>query len=204
MDDYINSAISVFREWKYIFMFFLLIFENIPFIGLITPAITILIVAGFLSASGELNLILLVLVGYSGVVVGDNLFYLLGRFARDKYEWVSSLVKKAPNAVRITGTIPVWKMCFYQFAPYLRMFLPVSLGAIQYQPLKWLKINIVGSLLYVGFYANIGYVIGITLEELDVAKSTATALSIAITIAITAYLVHLYIKRKSYGKKTMD
>ncbi|MDP9191096.1 MAG: DedA family protein [Acidobacteriota bacterium] len=199
MTYFVHLATDLFLSYGVYIIFVLLILENFPFVGFVAPGISILVLAGFLCATTDTALLPIIIAAFLGAVVGDNLWFFIGRAARGRLRWVNKVVDRAPNAVEVTKKYPLPALVFYPFAPYFRMFLPTALGAIRYDLRRWFTINLLGSILFVLTYTLIGRIIGGYYRDVNVAHKAAGYISAFFTVAIAIYAI--YILRKLWKKR---
>jgi len=194
MEEYINLLKGIFEEYGLLFIFPLLLLENFPFIGFITPAVTTLLLAGFLLVNNITSLLLVILVSYAGMVIGDNTWFFLGRLSNGKWKWLNKVTERTPEALDIIKNQSIYILFFYQFAPYFRMFLPYAFGISNYEKNKWFIINLIGSFLYVTVFITIGFISANILKDFGGVQLVGKQLN---TVLITLSIVYgIYLIRK--------
>ncbi|MFW6210251.1 MAG: DedA family protein [Patescibacteria group bacterium] len=156
MLEYYELLQQLFLAYGLLIIFPLLLLENFPFIGFFTPALTVLFLAGFFLGTDVDAVAEVLVVAFLAVVIGDNLWYGLGRWSGGRWRWLRQVADRAPNVEYVLTRQHPFVLIFYQFVPYLRMFLPYALGVYRYTFWRWLGINLVGSLLYVGTFILLG------------------------------------------------
>jgi membrane protein DedA with SNARE-associated domain len=69
--------------------------------GIPSPGETALVLAAVLASQGKLNIVLVILIGVSSAIVGDNMGYLLGRrFGRNAFMAPGPFMNHRVNAIR--------------------------------------------------------------------------------------------------------
>ena len=157
------------------------------------PSVVFLMAAGALAAHGEMRTSIIVLLAVLGCLSADGIWFWLGR------KWGSNAMrllcrftadprscsKFAHESFRRYG-LPVF--CVAKFVPGLDGVMPPLGGAEGVSLTAFLALDTVGSFLWSGFYAGLGYVFS---NELDVAFRWAqhfgTALGIAIGVPVGLY-----------------
>ena len=157
------------------------------------PSIFFLMAAGALSAHGAMRAGLIVLLGVSGCLTADGLWFwfgsrwgsqamrLLCRFATDP----RGCAGNARTKFRRYG-LPL--LFVYKFVPGLDGLLPPLCGAEGVSPARFLALDAAGSFLWAGCYVGVGYVFS---DQLDAALRWAehfgTALFIAMGVPLVLY-----------------
>jgi membrane-associated protein len=173
LEDYISLISNFIIKYGYIVVFSGLFLENTILLGLLFPGITILLISGYFSGTGELNVALTIISGFAGTILGDNLNYALGRYGLVKLpilKKLSSGLDRIEEAIRRNTTI---FLIFFHFPVYSRMVLPAFLGILRFSFRKWLIFDTIGALLFTSTFVLIGYVIGRTSQALDVAVNAS-------------------------------
>ncbi len=94
--DYLNSllpAIEHFRFWGYWIILLVSLVESLAFVGIIIPGTTFIILVGFVSSKGFLDLGDVILFAAAGAIIGDVLSYYLGRHIKENFGEDSRIFK---------------------------------------------------------------------------------------------------------------
>lgn len=208
MDQYFETLRHLFEEYGILIVFPILFFENIPFLGYLAPAITLLIFVGFLLASSPSQLITTALVAYIAILIADSLMYALGYYSSGKWKVLKTVNSRANTVLEVISGQPQWLMFFYQFPPYFRMFLPFGLGMSRFPIHKWVLTTLVGSLLYVMTFISLGAVAYHLFNSIDAANSLGKGLTYFITTYAIIYLIILVrqyiVKRRQIETQQKD
>lgn len=200
MEEYIFQLKQVFETYGLWFIFPLLLMENFPFIGFFTPAMTVLLLAGFLLADNTLDLFLVIVVSYLGMIVGDNIWFFLGRKSKGKWKWLNKVTERSSKALDVIKRQQLGTLLFFQFAPYYRMFLPYAFGISDYPLKRWVLINTIGSCIFVLTFVLAGYFASQSLndfEEIQVLSKNMNTIIITVVIIYTLFLIRkIVIQRK--------
>ena len=162
-------------------------------LGLPFPSVVCLMAAGALSAHGNMRTTIVVLLGVLGCLIGDGVWFLVGR------KWGSRAMrllcqftadprgcsKNAHDKFRRYG-LPVLSVA--KFLPGLDAVLPPLCGAEGASVGGFLTLDVIGSFLWSGCYVGLGWLFS---NELDIAvrwvQHSGTALGIAIGVPIALY-----------------
>lgn len=199
MEEHIAIVTAYAEQYGIFFVVPLVLLENIPVIGVIAPGITVLFLAGFFSdvLPGEPFIIFLMI--YCTMVLADTFWYFVGHKYGTRLQWLQYIKDKSPNIESTITTQPIYFLMFYQFVPYLRMFLPFSLGLYKYPFKKWLKTTIFGSLLFTTVYVGLGIGAAAWYESIDDSEfifGLAPLISTVIALMLTIRLVIKYLEQR--------
>jgi membrane protein DedA with SNARE-associated domain len=160
---------------------------------------TVLVVGGFVARRGYLELPLVMLAAFVGAVLGDQLWYYLGRmlgenFIAKRKTWHRTAVK-AHRMVRRYQTIFILT---FRFIYGVRTVAPFIIGASRVHPVKFALLNIASAALWAAVVAALGYALGeaanVVLKQV---KQYEIWLLVAIVVAGTAiHMFFVFRKRK--------
>ncbi len=125
--------------------------------------------AGYLASTGRFNIYLLIFVGALANLVGSILAYWLGYWGEEHF--VRSLIKKYGRYMLISedeyDRSEKWfrkygeKITFFsRLLPLVRTFISLPAGVAEMNFLKFSIFTFVGSLIWSGFLAYIGFILG--------------------------------------------
>lgn len=150
------------------------------------PSVVFLMAAGALSARGEMRTSIIVLMGVSGCLAADGLWFWFGR------RWGSRALQLlcrfsadprrcSQNAHEKFQRFGLGVLCVAKFLPGLNLVMPPLVGAEGASLTAFLPLDILGGFLWAGFYVALGYLFS---EEVDVAIRWVEHFGIALGIAI--------------------
>lgn len=154
------DTLDVVRNYGYWIVFTALALESTLIAGLIVPGIGVLVLGGFLSGLGELDLSLVLLAGYLGTLTGDNGGYALARIAGERIEAVRRVMARFVRTKETLEAGYPQRYLFFQFPMPLRVAFPVIVGAMRRPFLPWLAFDVVATALFVGSVGCTGYLLG--------------------------------------------
>ncbi len=175
-------------QWSYVFVFLFTVIEGLPFIGLVVPGQTAVMVAAFFARLGVLKLWMVVLATVVGAFLGDILGYALGRryghafiiaygpklfFDRKRYEYLRTVLHEHPGKALVLG----------RFNSLTRAFSPLVAGATELGLGVFLLYSGIAVLLWGTTYLAIGYVFG---QGFELAAKYVGTFGLAALIAIVA------------------
>jgi membrane protein DedA with SNARE-associated domain len=155
------------QHWGYIAIFGVVILGNM---GLPIPEETILILAGYLVWEGQLQLPIVLVIGFVSAVLGDNLGYWfgreLGRRAIERYgHWVFVTPARVDATQQVVARYGPMAVFVGRFVPGLRFLIGPVAGITGLRPLPFIVANVLGALLYVPAAVGVGYAIGLGLGD---------------------------------------
>jgi membrane protein DedA with SNARE-associated domain/rhodanese-related sulfurtransferase len=157
------------------------------------PSVVFLMTAGALSAQGQMRTSLVVLLGVSGCLVADGIWFWLGR------RWGAQAVRllcrftKDPrtcsrNALEKFRRYGLPVLCVAKFVPGLNFVMPPLVAAEGASLAGFLAFDTLGAFLWSGCYVGLGYLFS---HDLDLAmgwvKHVGTVLGIVILACISIY-----------------
>lgn len=146
--EVVKSILELLSKEVYLVTFFFLLLENTLFIGFVVPGVTVLLLVGFLSYSGDFSLWSVAAVGTVATILGDNLNYALGRLGATRLRWVSRILTRYPEVGNYFHRGSPRIFVFYHFPGYLRTVFPLWLGTVRFSLRKWLWIELIGAPLF--------------------------------------------------------
>lgn len=168
-------------------------------IGTFLEGETILIIAGFMAHRGYLELPLVILAAFIGTVIGDQLYFYIGRikgqaFLEKRPKWKPK-VDKVQTLLDKHQTLLILG---FRFIYGIRTVTPFILGMSKVSPVKYLLLNICGALLWAIAFGVAGFYFGATLELLiDKIKKYEILIIVVITIiSVFIWIRHLRKEKK--------
>ncbi|HMA91471.1 MAG TPA: DedA family protein [Polyangiaceae bacterium] len=151
---------------------------------------TVLVLAGLLAHKGYLNLGSVIVAACVGSVSGDQLWFLLGRYAGERWlNRMHRLKKMSERLTRWTTRHGTWFTFGFRFLYGIRTVAPAFLGLSRYPIAKFVVLNVLGAVVWSIVVAGLGWFIGATAERLlgRAAHVEEAALAVA-AVAIVAWI----------------
>jgi membrane protein DedA with SNARE-associated domain len=162
--DQLTSYISG-SDWTYAAVLALCAFDAIfP----VLPSETSVILGGVLSASGHLQIGLIVLAAATGAVLGDNLAYGIGRFGgsrladrfrrgagHDRVDWAERQVQQRGPYLILVG----------RFIPGGRTLITLTCGSLVMPWRRFILWDVVAAVVWATYAAGLGYAGGATFAD---------------------------------------
>jgi undecaprenyl-diphosphatase len=172
MVEKLLNAISALGHWGYLFIFLAPLLESSAFLGLIIPGETVVLLAGFLSSQGYLDLGDCIVVIALGAILGDSIGYELGKSIGKKYfethDRIFLFKKKHLQKVetyfaRYGGATVFWGRLVH----LLRAMAPFTAGMSEMPYRKFLLYNAAGGTLWAVIVTLVGYFFGQSWQLID-------------------------------------
>ena len=193
------------NPWGYVLLFALTALEASAFVGLFVPGETALLLGGFLSYQGKLNLFFVIVVTVIGGILGDSAGYEIGRHLGDwmKRTWLGRKIgedrwDRARTYVRKRGAKAV---LLGRFVGILRALVPAVAGDSRMPYPKFLLWNVIGALVWGPSVVVAGYLAGRSWRALETYLSRGGFTLFALTV-LGLVIVHLVRKRRSEKAET--
>ena len=170
--------------------------------GVPVPGETVLILGAVYAGSGRLSIVLVVLLGFLGAVVGDNIGFAIGRFGGRR------LVERWGRYILLTPQRLDKATAFFErhggkvitiarFVEGLRQANGIVAGTTGMHWAKFLAFNALGAALWVGVWSAVGYFSGNHITTIyNTASQYSTYLAIAVVVAIIALIVRQLVRHR--------
>ena len=169
--------------------------------GAPVPGEIVLILAAVYAGNGQLNIGLVVLLGFCGAVVGDNVGFAIGHFGgrrlAERYgRYVFLTPERLVMATRFFDRHGGKVITIARFVEGLRQANGIIAGSSGMRWRRFLAYNAIGAGLWVAVWASVGYFCG---EHIDTVYDEVTRydwyLAIALGALAFAYLARRHLRR---------
>ena len=191
----VHSLAPVIDKYGYIAVGGLLILEDF---GVPAPGETVLIAAAFYAGLGQLNIFLVIVIGFLGAVIGDNIGFAIGHFGGHplverfgKYIFLTpERINKAEAFFKRHGGKVV---VIARFIEGLRQANGIIAGISEMHWLRFLTFNVIGASLWVATWSVIGYFGG---SHIETFLHYQLYFSIAVVAGVIGYIVYRALKKR--------
>lgn len=169
------------------------------FIGSMLEGETILTLAGFFVHQGYLIFILTVIIAAAGGMLGDQLFFFLGRYYGQRL--LVRFPSLSPHINRVNQLITKHNtglIIGVRFMYGLRIAGPIAIGMSNIPARRFILLNIIGALIWATLIVSIGYVFGQTVQWFfeDFKKYEEIALAAIAIIVIVVILIRFWLRNR--------
>lgn len=191
----IQALEPTIQKYGYLAVGGLLVLEDF---GVPAPGETVLIAAAFYAGLGQLNILLVMLVGFLGAVIGDNIGFAIGHFGGHplverfgKYIFLTpERIGKAEGFFKRHGGKVV---AIARFVEGLRQANGIIAGLSEMHWLKFLTFNVIGAALWVTTWSLLGYFGG---SHIDTFLHYQLYFTLAVLAAIILYVLIRVVKKR--------
>jgi membrane protein DedA with SNARE-associated domain/rhodanese-related sulfurtransferase len=176
-------------------------------IGLPLPAMPFLIAAGALAGTGEMTLGMAVLLAVVAAMVGDQVWFELGRRrGRLVLNWLCRISLEPTSCVRRTEDFfarhGVRSLLVAKFVPGFSTIAPPLAGIVGLSVPQYLLFNGLGTLLWVGTGIGLGLVFSDELEQaLLMSAQIGPTVGLTVFVAVVGYVVYKIIHRYQENRR---
>ena len=170
-------------------------------VGLPIPAVPVLLAAGALAGAGNMSLPVAISSALVACLLGDLLWYYLGRYRGARVLGVLCRISLEPDyCVRRTENFFIRygtkSLVFAKFIPGLSTVTPALAGLFKISLAQFLLYNGLGALLWTVAFIAPGYVFSNQLEYLaEQASRFGSSLVVLVVAALALYIIYKYVNR---------
>src|SRR5574341_1194221 len=158
-----SDVLGLLLQYGYLVVFGVILLENL---GLPLPGIVVLIVGGAFAAAGRLSLPLVIVLAVLAALLGDAVWYALGRWRGRPV--LTLLCRLSLNPDTCVGTTERFflrfgmpALLFAKFLPGVNTVTPPLLGMLRARLGPFLAYDLAGALFYTAVAVGLGYAIGV-------------------------------------------
>jgi len=199
LDIYLAQLIQTYGAWIYAILFVVIFCETGLVVTPFLPGDSLLFVAGASAAIGQMDYPTLVGVLAGAALLGDSSNYCIGRFVGER-------LFSNPNSKIFRRDYLNRTHAFYEkhggktvtlarFVPIVRTFAPFVAGVGSMPYLRFLAYSVLGTSLWVGGIATLGYLFG----NNQMVKSNLSVVLIAIVVLSFLPAVIEFLRGKKRG-----
>ncbi len=155
-------------------------------VGIPIPAAPYLLAVGALAAHGKVSFRLALVAGVGASVMADLIWYELGRQkGSSMLRFLCRISLEPDSCVRRTENLferhGVWSLIYAKFVPGLGTVAPPLAGMLRVSLLRFIAMDAIGSLLWIGAFAGLGFLFS---EQLEVVARHAFRLGAGMTVLL--------------------
>lgn len=188
-------------RYKYFLLFALVLAEQI---GLPVPALPFLLGAGALVRTGQLDLTMALAVGVTASLIGDVMWFQLGRRRGTRVlNWLCRISLEPDSCVRRTEDLfarhGARSLLVAKFLPGYNTVAPPLAGIFGMRLRSFLFYDALGALLWLVVFGAPGYLFGDQLEALvERISSYGAGFGGLLLAAVAAYVIYKYVQRQRF------
>ncbi|HEC93810.1 MAG TPA: phosphatase PAP2 family protein [Candidatus Kaiserbacteria bacterium] len=167
--DIITTALS-FGVWGYAIAFIIAFSESLALVGAFIPGTILIVIFGFLSAHGNLDVWILIIVSAFGAILGDSTSYFLGTkgthlFKKENRILNISHLEKGTQFFARYGDKSIF---VGRFIGVLRPIVPFIAGASRMKMRTFLFWNVISGISWSVAYIFLGYFFGDSFSSIEI------------------------------------
>ncbi len=210
-DDLVRFLTPYIANYGYILVFLGVFLENSAMLGLIIPGETILIIAAFFAAQGELNIAVIMLIAFAGAVMGDNVGYYIGH--RGGHPFVKKYGKYfLIHEKRLKATEKYFKqhggktVFIARFTSFLRALAAVTAGICRMEYKQFFWYDLAGAAIWAVVISLLGYFLGDNWPVLSkiIDRIGLGILIVFVVIVVAGILIRRLLKIKKVDEEEHD
>ncbi len=198
-----EELIQIFAAYGYLVVLLGVLLEQL---GIPLPSNFVLIIAGALAGSGQLDLALVALIAVFACLVGNTVWFYIGKSRGYKVLGFLCRISLEPDRC-VNSSKSLFKkhgarsLLVAKFIPGFSIFAPPLAGATKMSLPRFLAFDFVGSVFWVGVFATLGYFFSNQIESvMEYAGSLGTWSGVILILGLAAYIAWKYIARKRFIK----
>lgn len=161
-DETIGEVLSRYGVLTYLILFSIIFIETGLVVVTFFPGDGLLVSAGILAASGELNLSLLILILSFATILGHTSNFMIGwlmgkRFFKKDKPRRNTYLSKAYAFYTKYGGVAI---AVSRYIPFMRSFVPFVAGMARMNMVTFTWYNILGGIAWILTYLLLGYLFG--------------------------------------------
>lgn len=177
----------------------------VVFLGTFLEGETILLLAGFVAHQGYLDIKWVIVFSILGSIVGDQVFYCLGRYyGKPMIQKFGFLSQNFPKALKLVNRFGSWIIFGQRFIYGFRILLPLTFGISSMNFYRFAVLNISSGVLWALIIGMLGYFSGATLSYFmrDIKKYEHFVALGIIILGLLAWLTYPLWKRSLNTKNS--
>ena len=196
-----NGAFEFVLRHGYVLLFAVVLGEQL---GLPLLGAPVLLATGALAATGRLSLPVALLLAVLACLIGDSVWYQLGRRRGASILTLLCRISLEPDScVRRTEDVfaryGARVLLVAKFVPGLNTVAPPLSGVVGMQLARFLRWDAGGAFLWAGTYLGLGYLFSAQLEQVAMALSRlGRGAGVLVGIALGAYVAWKYTQRRRF------
>ena len=200
LPGFLGSLAPVLNSYGYLAVGGLVLVEDF---GVPAPGETVLIAAAVYAGAGQLNIVLVAVIGFLAAVLGDNIGYAIGHFGGRRLalrlgRYVFLTPRRLDSAERFFTRYGGGIVVIARFVEGLRQANGIIAGITGMPWLRFVVFNAVGAALWVGLWVTLGDLAGNNITPIYHAVSTyGLYLLIAIGVVVVALIVRHLVRRRT-------
>ncbi len=174
--EFLNSFLPTFQHigiWGYWVVALISLLESLAFVGVVVPGTIVVVLAGFFSAQGYLDLGDLIWFAAIGAILGDSLSYYLGTRGTKLFRAENKLLKLShlENGEQFFKKYGNKSIFLGRFIGPIRPIVPFVAGLSKMNKWSFLLWNVTSAFLWAAAHLLLGYFFGGAIKTIEIWSS---------------------------------
>lgn len=164
----ISNLLNLYNHWIYLFLFIIIFSETgliiFSFLMPFLPGDALLFAIGIISAQGQLNIYIIIILLIIAAILGDNLnFWIgkkMGKWILKKNKIFSINIKYFNKAEILLKKYDKQSIIIARFIPVIRTIIPFLSGLVKIKYNFFLLYSLIGAIIWVMLFILSGYLFG--------------------------------------------
>ncbi len=197
--SYIKALVPLIDKYGYLAVGGMLFFEDF---GILVPGETVLLTAAFYAGFGQLNIIVIIVVGIIAAIIGDNVGFAIGNYGGrplvEKYgKYVFLTKNRIHRAEEFFNKYGGRVVVISRFIDGLRQINGIIAGITEMKWLRFLLYNVIGATIWVLFWSLIGYFGG---NHINFFSHFELLVTIALVVFVVGKFIIKFYKKRNISK----
>jgi len=198
--DILHILESTFVSFSYLIVFFAAFFESVVLLGFLLPGGLIVLLGGYFAQQNQISVVLVTILAWLGMFLGDLLNYWLGKKGFHKILTRSpkfqSLLKNYNSAENFINKYGALAIFYSHILGYMRSIICFSAGVISFPRRKYIFTVLTASLFWSLLLVGLGFIFGETTESLSTLSKRVTGVAwLVIIIFILLKIIQKMIRQ---------
>jgi membrane protein DedA with SNARE-associated domain len=174
--------------------------------GALLEGETVLAMAGFAASKGYLNIGIVIAIAIVGAVIGDQIFFAIGRFAKGKvFRWFPSVEPKVVVVNRGLKKYGGWLVVLLRFMYGFRIAGPIAIGISDMHWGRFFFFNALGAIIWAPLIAGAGFFFGhALLQVLERLRGYEIWVFAGFAFLFIAWIIFRKVRRAQMARKNRE
>jgi membrane-associated protein len=208
VDRLLDWLLPLFSSWGYLIVFAGVFLESIFLTGWIAPGTTVVLIASFYAAQGELNIYLIWCISVVAALLGDNVGYFIGRRmgkgVMDRYGGRPKIMERLERSQRFFERYGGVTVLFGRMVSGVDAFIPLTAGLNGMAYWRYMMFDIPGAMIWSGVFCALGYFFGNNWRSIDKIIDYFGLGTLAVLVMTVAVVLLLRRRKKTKEAVTHD
>jgi len=147
--------------------------KSIPFAGGLFSGNTALYISALLAGLGEFRLSVILVIGFTAVLLGDSLMFIVGKYFSNSIPFLKKVKSRVQPWIDKVHEGDNKIINFYMHTGLLRAYLPFFFGYSKMSNQRWLRQVVLSSMLFIPIVTALGFIVG----KLDISGTAKAVMS---------------------------